>query len=451
MKVGRVSCSSSSTMPTDPSSRRGSPRSRASGDIVRGRLDRSLLLPLATLVGPGGLRPLKVPRASVTVFMPPSSPRVLLSILAAASELEKRGGRCGRALRDEKKSGDGGCPLAWNGELLVKPRWSSECRARCCSRRRRLWRGSLAGSGAREGVESFGGGSGRFLPATAGGVRSPMLCRGAERGRGIESPRSMRRFRGHEGCGFCSSGLGRGSSGVRGVAGGGLRLGLGLRASRYSGELSLRWLASGALVVAVSLPVKMDNGWGIRLRGCSSADATIADQRDGRVEPACKYLRLSSSASLTTKLRSAGCSLARVPCSDARWCTTAARARSAGQMIRRYVDGDQGAGLLLPTVRDVVLTCPRADGGRGCPRRCPWEQCAICEFVMWKGSKHPNPRIQAASGARLPWTRSQPRRSGAGTLSTSRVRYLHEHNSLYSISKRFIAFAPSFTYAWRFQ
>jgi hypothetical protein len=82
-----------------------------------------------------------------------------------------------------------------------------------------------------------------------------------------------------------------------------------------------------------------------------------------------------------------------------------------------------------PTVRDVVLTCPRADGGRGCPRRCPWEQCAICEFVMWKGSKHPNPRIQAASGARLPWTRSQPRRSGAGTLRTSRVYYLHEHNS----------------------
>lgn len=222
MNVGRVSCSSNSTMPTDPSNRSGS-RSRASGEAVRGRLDRSLFLPLATLVGPGGLNPLKVPRASVTVFMPPSSPRVLLSILAAASPLEKRGGRCGRAVR-EKKSGEGGCPLAWNWAALEKLKWSSECRAGFCTRRR-LCRGSLAGSwGCGEvgvdletGVKLLGTGGGRFLPANTGGVlsapgspRPPALCGGVVGGRPrLESPRSSRSFGVHEGFGV--------GSGVEGV------------------------------------------------------------------------------------------------------------------------------------------------------------------------------------------------------------------------------------------
>src|SRR5690242_5519664 len=107
MNVGLVSCSSSSTTPTDPSRFRGSVRSRESGEAVRAILERSELLPLVTPVVPGGLRPLKVPRANVTVLMPPSSPRVLLNILAAASELENRAGRCGRARLDEKNSGDG--------------------------------------------------------------------------------------------------------------------------------------------------------------------------------------------------------------------------------------------------------------------------------------------------------------------------------------------------------
>jgi hypothetical protein len=165
-----VSCSSSSTMPTEPSSRRGSVRPRASGDAVRGMLDRSLLLPLAILVGPGGLRPLNVPRARVTVLMPPSS-LVLLSILAAASELEKRAGSCGRrsSRREEKNSGEGGCPLLWKWAYLVMAKWSSEYRARVCTRRR-LCRGSLVGSWGRAGVWLWPWSSGLFFPASAGGV-----------------------------------------------------------------------------------------------------------------------------------------------------------------------------------------------------------------------------------------------------------------------------------------
>jgi hypothetical protein len=108
-KVGRVSFSKSSTIPTEPSSLRGSLRSRPSGEAVRGRLDRSEARALGWLLIPGGLMPLKVPRGSWTVLMAVSSPRVLLSILAAASALEKRAGRGGRGLRElEKKSGDGG-------------------------------------------------------------------------------------------------------------------------------------------------------------------------------------------------------------------------------------------------------------------------------------------------------------------------------------------------------
>jgi hypothetical protein len=82
-------------------------------------LDRSEVLPLAPLGGPGGLRPLNVPLASVTVLMPLSS-RALLSILAAASELEKRAGSCGRVLREEKNSGEGGWLSRRNWALFEK-------------------------------------------------------------------------------------------------------------------------------------------------------------------------------------------------------------------------------------------------------------------------------------------------------------------------------------------
>ena len=108
MKVGRLSCSSSSATPRDASNLSGSclSRSRPSGDAVLGRLERSELL---LLDSPGGLMPAKVPRASVTVLMPLSSPCALLSILAAASEEEKRAGRGGRRrVVLEKNKGDVG-------------------------------------------------------------------------------------------------------------------------------------------------------------------------------------------------------------------------------------------------------------------------------------------------------------------------------------------------------
>jgi hypothetical protein len=95
-------------MPTEPSNFNGSLFSRASGDVVRDRLS-----------GPGGLRPVNEPLASVTVLMPPSS-CVLLSILAAASELEKRAGSWGRAVREEKKRGEGGWPSRLNWARLGK-------------------------------------------------------------------------------------------------------------------------------------------------------------------------------------------------------------------------------------------------------------------------------------------------------------------------------------------
>ena len=113
MKVGRGSCSSNSTIPTEPSIRRESFLSLPSGDAVLGILDLSELRLPSALVVPGGLSPLNVPLASVTVFMPVSSPRVLLSILAAAPELENWAGGCGLTRwLFEKKRGDGGCPLS---------------------------------------------------------------------------------------------------------------------------------------------------------------------------------------------------------------------------------------------------------------------------------------------------------------------------------------------------
>jgi hypothetical protein len=79
-----------------------------------------------------------VPRARVTVLTL-SSPRVLLSILAAASELEKRAGRWGLLRRElEKKRGEGG----WVGffraacgksKLLVVCLFGGLMRRRLCS------------------------------------------------------------------------------------------------------------------------------------------------------------------------------------------------------------------------------------------------------------------------------------------------------------------------------
>lgn len=215
-------------MPTEPSSLSGSVRSRASGDAAGGRLDRSLLLPLAMLVGPGGLRPLKVPRASVTVLMPPSSPWALLSILAAASELEKRAGRCGRGLHALKNSGDGGWrpPTGkWAWALLETLKWplSSECRARVWTRRR-LCKGSLAGAG----LYSSTRGAGLFFPAMAGGVWGAALLlllllpppvpplRAKRSGGEMGSLRSRRRAGVHVAGGVCSRRRGR-SSGVTGA------------------------------------------------------------------------------------------------------------------------------------------------------------------------------------------------------------------------------------------
>lgn len=60
------------------------------------------------------------PRASVTVFIPDASP-VLLSILAAASELEKRGGSRGRKRGElEKNKGEAGVTVFIEGPMKLK-------------------------------------------------------------------------------------------------------------------------------------------------------------------------------------------------------------------------------------------------------------------------------------------------------------------------------------------
>jgi hypothetical protein len=346
-----VSCSSNSTMPTEPNNLRGSVRSRASGDAVRGMLDRSLLLPLATLMGPGGLRPLKVPRARVTVLMPPSSPRVLLSILAAASELEKRGGRCGRGLRDEKKSGEGGCLLTWNcGALLGKWKGSSECsecRERVC-RRRRLCSGSVAGVKALTmslllplplplPSPSSVGVNGLFFPATAGGAltapveppRPPTrLCRGPEKGREMESPRSRRTFVAHVGCR-----VGRGLDGCLG----------GVAGVDVSGGVCPRGFVAGGFA-------KMDGGWGKgidqiesdqnrsdqtrkEMRRCYSVEGSNADQH---ARP-CKALRIQSDAVVSSPAsRRNDRTEAEQVLDESKASTLGQSARSAGQIDRRW-------------------------------------------------------------------------------------------------------------------
>lgn len=185
MKVGRVSCSSNSTIPTEPSIRRGSFRSLPSGDAVRGRLERSEVLPLGTLVGPGGLNPLYVPRARLTVLTTLSSPRVLLNMVAAASELEKRAGRWGRARRalEEKKRGEVGWPVSKSIRVAVLGKLG---RSRLClvreGNRRRLCRGSTTACVECIELEALVEGvtaerADLFFPARAGGVLRASMAR----------------------------------------------------------------------------------------------------------------------------------------------------------------------------------------------------------------------------------------------------------------------------------
>lgn len=103
MNVGRSSCSSSSITPIELSTPLISFPFAESGltllpVVLRSRLRRDAEGGIGVLVEAGGLRPgvVTTPRARETVFTWLSSVRALDSILAAASELEKRGGREGR-------------------------------------------------------------------------------------------------------------------------------------------------------------------------------------------------------------------------------------------------------------------------------------------------------------------------------------------------------------------
>ena len=227
-------------------------------------LERSELLPLGTLVAPGGLSPLNVPRASVTVFMALSSPRVLLSIFSAASELEKRAGRWGLMRRElEKKSGEGGWPEFLRLADLGKLKWSSVCLERVGSRRR-LCRGSLSGWGGVSSCASVSVGRvERFLPAIAGGVLMAAAPRQTPPPP-VTAAEAARRWD------LCCSADGGGihmrwaecdalsgfSTGVRGLnASGGC-----CKDSRYSGVLNRRassWLGSAGVALD---PVKMEVG-----------------------------------------------------------------------------------------------------------------------------------------------------------------------------------------------
>lgn len=108
-------------MPTWPSSLVDSEDSPASGesnlDPCRSTEARLLGIGLVAV----GL-PVKEPRASVTVFTPVSSDLVLLNILAAASELENRGGSKGLAFDGvlEKNRGDGGVVVLIDGPAKLK-------------------------------------------------------------------------------------------------------------------------------------------------------------------------------------------------------------------------------------------------------------------------------------------------------------------------------------------
>lgn len=122
MKVGRSSYSNISVMPIWLKSFDESKPPLVSGvsDLVPVYLSTDCRLLGAGLTS-GGL-PVNDPRANVTVLIPKSSERVLLNILAAASELENRGGNSGRAFEGvlEKKSGEGGVVVLIDGPVKLK-------------------------------------------------------------------------------------------------------------------------------------------------------------------------------------------------------------------------------------------------------------------------------------------------------------------------------------------
>ena len=105
------------------------------------------------------------PLANLTVFTADSSDDVLLNILAAASELENRGGKAGRAFDGvfEKKRGDSGVVVLIEGPAKVNF-WS-------------LWRGLFSSFGFLKVEESAGCAAkssvamiGRFKPEIMSGV-----------------------------------------------------------------------------------------------------------------------------------------------------------------------------------------------------------------------------------------------------------------------------------------
>lgn len=96
--------------------------SATSGESNREELYRSADARLLGVGLPAGGLLVNDPLANLTVLTADSSDDVLLNILAAASELEKRGGRTGRAFDGvlEKKRGDGGVVVLIDGPAKLK-------------------------------------------------------------------------------------------------------------------------------------------------------------------------------------------------------------------------------------------------------------------------------------------------------------------------------------------
>jgi len=92
-----------------------------SGESSREELYRSADARLLGVGLPAGGLFVYDPRANLTVFTADSSDDVLLNILAAASELEKRGGKIGRAFDGvfEKKRGEGGVVVLIDGPVKL--------------------------------------------------------------------------------------------------------------------------------------------------------------------------------------------------------------------------------------------------------------------------------------------------------------------------------------------
>lgn len=127
MKFGLSSCSSNSTIPIELSCC-STLKPLTSGLLLLtvellSRLRRLALLGAEVGKKPAGPGVVTLPRAKLTVLTWESSFRALLSILAAASELEKRAGSCGRWRRGVllKNSGLGGWSAPFDGPGYVRP------------------------------------------------------------------------------------------------------------------------------------------------------------------------------------------------------------------------------------------------------------------------------------------------------------------------------------------